>query len=147
LVDLRWEQVDLQNAILHVRRVKQGHSGHASPDRRELRALRRLQREHAPKSPFVFVSERGTPLSIRGFQAMVERRSKAGAGRQPVLLRCYERSLVRRALDHRKDADPEHTDRNKIIRRETIDNGRNIPEWFIEQFMKAVEWLAKLVRN
>jgi hypothetical protein len=91
----------------------------------------------------VFVSERGTPLSIRGFQAMVERRSKAGAGRQPVLLRCYERSLVRRALDHRKDADPEHTDRNKIIRRETIDNGRNIPEWFIEQFMKAVEWPRK----
>ena len=24
LVDLRWEQVDLENAILHVRRVKQG---------------------------------------------------------------------------------------------------------------------------
>jgi len=24
VVDLRWEQVDLKNAILHVRRVKQG---------------------------------------------------------------------------------------------------------------------------
>src|SRR3974390_289060 len=49
LVDLRWEQVDLENAILHVRRVKQG------------------------KSPFVFVSERGAPFAKRGFKAMVER--------------------------------------------------------------------------
>ena len=40
---------------------------------RELRALRRLQREQASKSPFVFVSDRGTPFSTRGFQAMVER--------------------------------------------------------------------------
>jgi len=42
-----------------------------------LRALRRLQREQAAKSPFVFVSERGTPFSIRGFQAMVERAAQA----------------------------------------------------------------------
>jgi type 1 fimbriae regulatory protein FimB/type 1 fimbriae regulatory protein FimE len=38
-----------------------------------LRALRRLQREQEPKSPFVFVSERGVPFAVRGFQAMVER--------------------------------------------------------------------------
>ena len=39
---------------------------------RELRALRRHQREAGP-SPFVFVSERGAPFSVRGFQAIVER--------------------------------------------------------------------------
>jgi site-specific recombinase XerD len=39
---------------------------------RELRALRRHQRE-SPKSPFVFVSERGAPLSAPGFSRMVER--------------------------------------------------------------------------
>ena len=44
---------------------------------RELRALRRLQREQESKSPFVFVSERGTPFSNRGFQAMVERVARA----------------------------------------------------------------------
>jgi len=43
---------------------------------RELRALRRLERE-AAGSPFVFVSERGTPFSMRGFQAMVERTAEA----------------------------------------------------------------------
>jgi integrase len=35
------------------------------------------QREQEPKSPFVFVSERGDPFSNRGFQATVERAGKA----------------------------------------------------------------------
>ena len=43
---------------------------------KELRALRRLQREQELKSPFVFTSERGTPFTKRGFQAMVERAGK-----------------------------------------------------------------------
>src|SRR5215470_1256455 len=68
LVDLRWEQVDLENAILHVRRVKQGTPATHPLTGRELRAFRRLQRES--KSPFVFVSERGAPFASRGFQAM-----------------------------------------------------------------------------
>jgi integrase len=33
LVDLRWEQVDLEHAILHVRRVKPGDFGYAPLDR------------------------------------------------------------------------------------------------------------------
>jgi site-specific recombinase XerD len=44
---------------------------------KELRALRRLQREQDTKSPFVFISERGTPFTKRGFQAMVERAGEA----------------------------------------------------------------------
>ena len=46
-------------------------------DSKELRALRRLQREQNTKSPFVFTSERGTPFTKRGFEAMVERAGKA----------------------------------------------------------------------
>ena len=76
LVDLRWEQVDLETGILHVRRVKQGTPATHPLTGRELRALRRLQRE-AGGSPFVFVSERGTPFATRGFQAMVERAGQA----------------------------------------------------------------------
>jgi integrase len=79
LVDLRWEQVDLENAILHVRRVKQGTPATHPLAGRELRALRRLQREQVSKSPFVFVSERGTPFSNRGFQATVERAAQAAS--------------------------------------------------------------------
>jgi integrase len=70
--DLRWDQVDFNGAVLHVRRVKNGtpstHPFHGD----ELRALRRLQRE-SPASPFVFVSERGSPFTTAGFARMVER--------------------------------------------------------------------------
>src|SRR5262245_25374307 len=51
LVDLRWEQIDLENAILYVRRVKQGTPATHPLTGRELRALRRLQREQELKSP------------------------------------------------------------------------------------------------
>ena len=75
VVDLRWEQVDLENALLHVRRLKNGNPATHPLTGRELRALRRLRRES--KSPFVFVSERGVPFSVRGFQALVERAGEA----------------------------------------------------------------------
>jgi type 1 fimbriae regulatory protein FimB/type 1 fimbriae regulatory protein FimE len=45
---------------------------------RELRALRRHQRESGPApGTFVFVSERGAPLSAPGFSRMVERAGRA----------------------------------------------------------------------
>jgi integrase len=73
LVDLRWDQIDFASATLHVRRVKQGTPSTHPLRGDELRALRRLQREQAPKSPFVFTSERGAPFATPGFARMVER--------------------------------------------------------------------------
>jgi integrase len=75
--DLRWEQIDLNAAILHVRRVKAGTPATHPLTGRELRALRRLQREQEPKSPFVFVSQRRAPFTNRGFQALVDRAGQA----------------------------------------------------------------------
>jgi type 1 fimbriae regulatory protein FimB/type 1 fimbriae regulatory protein FimE len=72
LLDLRWEQVDLDHAVLHVRRVKAGTPSTHPLTGREMRALRRLHRE-ASGSPFVFVSERGAPFSTAGFARMLER--------------------------------------------------------------------------
>src|SRR6202046_3589913 len=77
LVDLRWDQIDLEHALLHVRRVKNGSPATHPLTGKELRALRRLQREQELKSPFVFTSERRTPFTKRGFQAMLERAGKA----------------------------------------------------------------------
>jgi integrase len=77
LVDLRWDQVDLEHALLHVRRLKNGSPATHPLTGKELRALRRLEREQELKSPFVFTSERGTPFTKRGFQAMVERAGRA----------------------------------------------------------------------
>jgi integrase len=78
LCDLRWEQVDFNAAVLHVRRVKNGTPSTHPLRGDELRALRRLQRE-SPASPFVFVSERGSPFTTAGFARMIER-AAAGAG-------------------------------------------------------------------
>jgi integrase len=72
IVDLRWDQVDFKSANLHVRRLKNGTPSTHPLTGRELRALRRHQRK-STKSPFVFVSERGAPISAPGFSCMVER--------------------------------------------------------------------------
>jgi type 1 fimbriae regulatory protein FimB/type 1 fimbriae regulatory protein FimE len=63
LVDLRWEQTDVGQAVLHVRRVKNGTPATHPLTWRELRALRKLQHE-SDGNPFVFVSERGAPFSV-----------------------------------------------------------------------------------
>jgi integrase len=75
--DLRWNQVEFDAAILHVRRVKNGTPSTHPLLGDEMRALRRLQRE-SDTSPFVFVSERGSPFTTAGFARMVERAAAAG---------------------------------------------------------------------
>jgi len=89
-VDLRWDQVEFKTATLHVRRVKQGSPSTHPILGDELRALRRLQREQEPKSPFVFVSERGAPFTTAGFARMIERagaEAKLGYKAHPHMLR------------------------------------------------------------
>src|SRR5215468_463185 len=79
LCDLRWAQVEFGAAALHVRRVKNGTPSTHPLRGDELRALRRLQRE-SKSSPFVFVSERGTPFTTAGFARMIERAARRGLG-------------------------------------------------------------------
>src|SRR5271156_4626305 len=78
LVDLRWDQVGLDEGVLHVRRLKNGTAATHPLTGKELRALRKLERESSG-NPFVFVSERGAPFSVSGFRRMVERAAQ-GAG-------------------------------------------------------------------
>ena len=89
LVDLRWDQVDLRrNACLHVRRVKNGMPSVHPLQGDEMRALRELKR--SADSPFVFVSERGTPFTNAGFAKMVARlgrEAKFKFGVHPHMLR------------------------------------------------------------
>jgi type 1 fimbriae regulatory protein FimB/type 1 fimbriae regulatory protein FimE len=74
LVDLRWDQGDFNRGVLHVRRAKAGTPATHPLTGRELRALRRLQRETGPAT-HLFMSERKAPISIDGYQKMVERTS------------------------------------------------------------------------
>jgi site-specific recombinase XerD len=90
LIDLRWDQVELRRASLHVRRLKQGTPSTHPIIGDELRALRRLLREQEPKSPFVFTSERGAPFTTAGFARMIERaglEAKFGFKAHPHMLR------------------------------------------------------------
>ena len=73
LVNLRWEAIEFAQAVIHVRRAKNGSSAVHPLSGRELRALRRLQREQTPASPFVFVSERGAPFTTTGWRQMIAR--------------------------------------------------------------------------
>lgn len=78
---LRWHQFDLEQGIFHVNRLKRGLSGDHQLRGVEIRALRRLLREGPHCADYVFVSERGGPMTKRGVGLMVDRVSKrAGLG-------------------------------------------------------------------
>ena len=72
LVDLRWQQISLDTATIHVQRAKNGTPSVHGLQGDELRLLRALRREH-PHADFVFLSERKAPLSIDGAQKLIER--------------------------------------------------------------------------
>jgi type 1 fimbriae regulatory protein FimB/type 1 fimbriae regulatory protein FimE len=71
LCDLQWSDVEFEAATLHLRRAKGGQIGTHPLWGEELRALRVLKRD--ANSPFIFVSERGSPFSVSGLQKLVER--------------------------------------------------------------------------
>lgn len=86
LCQLRWSQIDLRNGRLHVNRAKGGiesvHPLHAP----ELRALRPLQ----GNSPYVFVTEAGTPVTTAWFLRRLQRTGRAAKlafGVHPHMLR------------------------------------------------------------
>jgi type 1 fimbriae regulatory protein FimB/type 1 fimbriae regulatory protein FimE len=69
---LRWESIDLKTALLHVRRLKHGVSSAHPLHGLELRALRQLRHTN-PGLVYVFMSERGSPLSDRTIRHMILR--------------------------------------------------------------------------
>ena len=81
VVALRWDDIELASGRMHARRAKGGAASVHPIGARESRALRRLQRDMIAAgtmaSPYVFVSERGSPLSVAGYQRMVARAGEA----------------------------------------------------------------------
>jgi integrase len=71
-VGLRWQQIHLDTATIHVTRAKNGTASNHGLEGDELRLLRALRREH-PHADFVFLSERKAPLSVDGAQKLIER--------------------------------------------------------------------------
>jgi integrase len=76
LVEVRWDDIDFKTGRIHVRRSKDGVATSHPIGGEEMRSLRRLMRS-TRTSTHVFVSERGAPLSVAGYQRMIARAGKA----------------------------------------------------------------------
>lgn len=72
LCALRWEQIDFNTGLFHVRRLKRGIPSVHPLRGPELRALRKLKRESSPSS-YLFVTERGSPMTAAGFRKLLTR--------------------------------------------------------------------------
>lgn len=75
LVNVRWDQFDLDQGTFHVNRAKNGLPSVHPISGTEIRALRKLKREQ-PESRYVFLSERRGPLSVDGLQKIIGRMGK-----------------------------------------------------------------------
>src|SRR5262245_31570839 len=70
------QQIELSEGHLHVHRVKNGISSVHPIRGDEMRALRKLRRDY-PTDAYVFVSERGGPISPIGFHRLIQRLGEA----------------------------------------------------------------------
>src|SRR3990172_1935673 len=72
VVTLRRDQVDLEQGLLHVNRLKSGTPAVHPLRGPEIRALRKLFREY-PDSPYVFSPQRGGPMTAATARKIVAR--------------------------------------------------------------------------
>jgi len=71
LVGLKWADIDLKAAQVHIRRLKKGVDTTHPLQGDELRAFRRLKRDYG--GAFVFTTERGGPLTRQTMNKMIAR--------------------------------------------------------------------------
>ncbi len=83
VVRLQWAMLDLKAALLHVRRVKNGLAALHPLRGTELRALRQLYHASAGMA-YVFVSERGGPLTARTVYHIIAEAGRAAGFPFPV---------------------------------------------------------------
>jgi type 1 fimbriae regulatory protein FimB/type 1 fimbriae regulatory protein FimE len=89
LVALRWDQIDLKAGLVHVARLKNGLASTHPIRGTELRALRELRRDY-PESPYLFITERGgpmTPATVRKLITRAGERAKLPFPIHPHMLR------------------------------------------------------------
>jgi len=82
-VRLRWDDIDWQTGTLHCRRLKNGIDSVHPLGTRELKFLRRLNKEQEP-SRYIFMSERGSPITTDSFLKLVRRLGVAARFESPL---------------------------------------------------------------
>src|SRR6516164_659905 len=74
--DLQWHQVELDHGRMHVRRAKNGTPSVHPIRGDETRVIPKLHRQQLHED-YVFVTERGGPMSTIGFHHLIQRQGKA----------------------------------------------------------------------
>jgi|SRR6516165_4237315 type 1 fimbriae regulatory protein FimB/type 1 fimbriae regulatory protein FimE len=97
--DLQWQQIELSEGRLHVHRVKNGIPSVHPIRGDEMRALRKLRRGY-PREAYVFVSERGGPISPIGFHRLIQRVGEAAKMPFPIRPHLANDGHDTRALQH-----------------------------------------------
>jgi type 1 fimbriae regulatory protein FimB/type 1 fimbriae regulatory protein FimE len=77
LVALRWSQIDLDAGRVRVVRLKGSDDSLQPLSGAEIRALRKIRRGQPADASFVFVTERGSTMTPRGFQLMMDRAAES----------------------------------------------------------------------
>jgi len=72
LVNLKWSQVDLNQGLIHVNRLKNGVASVHPLSGDEIRALRKLKRGY-PDTQYIFITERKSPITTSTVRKMVKR--------------------------------------------------------------------------
>jgi integrase len=82
-VHLRWDQVDFKSGQIHINRLKNGRPATHYLEGDEMRALRKLKRDN-PVNPFMFITERGGPLTRSTVNKFISRAGKVAKIEFPV---------------------------------------------------------------
>jgi site-specific recombinase XerD len=107
--DLRWDDINLAQRTIIVRRLKGSADSTHYLERDELADLKALQRHYAAndiKSAYVFVNERGQPFGRMGIGRMIERAGEAAKLAFPVHVHMLRHStgyaLAGKGMDTRR---------------------------------------------
>src|SRR6266436_6199293 len=68
---LRWSQIDMEAGTIYVQRSKHGKSATHPLQGETIRWLRKWQRLQVPTSPFVFTSQSGGPITVKGINRVM----------------------------------------------------------------------------
>jgi site-specific recombinase XerD len=133
LVALKWDQVNLREGFLSVRRIKHGQDATHPLWGPELRALRKVQRDY-PSSQYVFVTERKTPITARTYQAMVVKAGELAEIGFPISSHALRHSTGFKLANDGQDiraiaAFLGHKNLNNTVRYTQLVSGRFKPFW------------------
>ena len=102
LCSLRWDAIDLESGLMHVRRLKNGTPSVHPLRGVEIRALRRLERE-TPVSPYVFTTERRGPMTPAGFRKTLAAIAEAASFPFPIHPHMLRHSAGYKLVNDRED--------------------------------------------